>query len=51
MYKISKETRDSIVAYLAERPYKEVANGMMVLANLEEIKEIVIPEVKAEELK
>lgn len=39
MFKISKQLRDSLLAYMAERPYKEVEAGISALASLEEIKE------------
>ena len=37
MYKISEEALKGILAYLAQRPYQEVVQGIQALSNLEKI--------------
>lgn len=48
MYKLPKEIRDGILAYLQKRPYQEVAGGIQMLESLEEIK-VAEPAVKSNE--
>ena len=39
MYKISEDVLKGIIAYLAQRPYSEVAQGIDALSKLEKIEE------------
>lgn len=39
MLKITEELRDMLMAYLATRPYKEVAQGINELSKLEKMAE------------
>ena len=45
-YKIDENTVKGLLQYLAERPYKEVAQGINSLITLEELKETKKDEIK-----